>query len=98
MKPADREQWILAWLRERQSRSSAPYRIDVLNAHFVDEYIDATGATHILQMLGAHTCPQLGRDLGRLHARGLLSRYTAGIDGGLCYQGFPRWVWSYTLV
>jgi len=97
MKPADREQWILAWLRKRQELSATKWRVDVLDANFVDMYIDATKATFKPSCFGAHNCRQLGRDLSRLYTQGRLTRCTAGISDGLCYQGFPRWVWSYAL-
>lgn len=92
MKPAEREQWILNWMRQRPRE-----HVDVLNAEFVDAFIEATGCKFVPQFFGAAKCPQLGRDLGRLHARGLLRRTACGLPSGDASMGFPRWVWSYRL-
>jgi hypothetical protein len=97
MNRADRKQWILAWLRERQALSSATWRVDVLDREFVDAYIEATEAKFQAQMIGANKCKLLSRDLHSLYVQDQLTRHTAGIGGGLCHQGFPRWVWSYAL-
>ncbi len=92
MRPAEREQWILNWMRQRPSES-----VDVLNAEFVSEFIDATGCKSTVPLFGAEKCPQLGRDLGRLHSKGLLRRMPVGLQPGDASMGFPKWVWSYRL-
>lgn len=92
MKPADRFEWILAYLRARHPLSS----VNVLDRYFSDAYIRATEAKFEATMLGANKCTQLGRDLAAMHRAGMLRRRTAGIEG-FAGMGFPRWVWDYQL-
>lgn len=92
MKPAERQQWILAWLQQRPRED-----VDVLNAEFVAEYVKATGSKARAQFFGAMKCPQLGRDLGQLHAQERLSRAACGLPAGDASMGFPKWVWRYRL-
>lgn len=72
--------------------------VDVLNKHFVECYVDATGAKEVVQFFGAPKCPQLGRDLGQMYRMGTLKRHATGLAPGDSYMGFPKWVWSYQLV
>lgn len=97
MKPKERQEWIAAWLRERNNRGGSEERVDVLYSDFVIDYIEATGASSKLQMFGAPKCPQLGRDLGAMHAAGILKRHATGLSPGDASMGFPKWVWSYHL-
>lgn len=48
MIPADREQWIVAWLRKRPGQS-----VSTLDTEFVGAYIDATKEPFKPQMFGA---------------------------------------------
>lgn len=97
MKPAERQQWILDYVRRHQDAcGTSRYSVDVLNRNFVDRYVDATGAKAIGMFYGADKCPQLGRDLSALHADMKLRRHRTGIQG-LAGMGFPLWVWSYYL-
>lgn len=97
MKPAERQQWILDYLRRHQAAvGTTRYCVDVLNSYFVDDYIDATGAKADGMPYGADKCPQLGRDLSALYKAYKLRRHSTGIEG-LAGMGFPRWVWSYYL-
>ena len=97
MKPAERQQWILDYVRRHQAAAgSTRYTVDVLNAYFVADYIDATGAKCDVMPYGADKCPQLGRDLSALHADMKLRRHSTGIQG-MGGMGFPRWAWSYYL-
>ena len=92
MRPAEREQWILSWMKQRPQKY-----IDVLYAEFVAEYVEATGCKSVVQFFGAEKCPQLGRDLGRMFSRELLQRTAVGLPTGYVSMGFPKWVWSYRL-
>lgn len=95
MKPADRHAWITAWLTQRSG--SFPEKADVLNAAFVNEYIEACGPMPVGVMpYGAHKVPQLGRDLAAMFKAGKLARDTVGIEG-LAGMGFPRWCYVYRL-
>lgn len=96
--PAERRDWILEYLRVRQEAcGSTPYHVDVLNAYFVDDYVEATGAKAQAMPYGAAKCPMLGADLSALFQEGKLRRSATGIGDGLCHQGFPRWVYTYKL-
>lgn len=94
--PAARQAWILEYLRHR-SRPEVLHNVNVLDAYFVDAFIDFSGAPFRCKVIGANGCPALGRDLLALHKAGKLQRWPAGIGGGLSGMGFPRWVWDYKL-
>lgn len=96
MKPAERQNWILAWLQKREELHGQVERVDVLYSDFVIDYADATGAKCYVLFFGAPRCRQLGLDLAAMHAAGILERHTTGIEG-MAGMGFPRWVWSYHL-
>ena len=86
---AARESWLLEYIKEHGG-------VDVLNAEFVDKFMEVTGAKYRVTMWGANKCPMLGRDLARLAACGILRRFRVGL--GLNWQpGFPTWVWSYEI-
>lgn len=70
--------------------------IDVLNRDAVNAYAEATGAAVKMMPFGADKCPQLGRDLSRMHGAGLVERCATGLTG-MAGMGFPRWVYSYHL-
>lgn len=91
MKPSEREAWIYAYIKRRG------VSVDVLYADFVDDYEEATGAKTVPQPFGACKCRQLGRDLGRMYKKGILTRWASGLPSGDSSMGFPKWVWSYQL-
>ena len=97
MRPADRREWIRSWLAVRSERMNAAERVDVLFSSFVEDYIEATGAKHSMQMFGAPICRQLGHDLGAMFKEGTLSRHAQGLGPGDSSMGFPKWVWVYRL-
>jgi hypothetical protein len=88
MPAAQRRQWILDYFRTESLGF-----VDVLDADFVSTYIATTGAENETLPFGAPRCPQLGRDLARLHELGLLDRSRCGLSG--TEYGFPKWVWVY---
>lgn len=92
MKPEERQQWILNWLRERPLMS-----VDVLNADFVYAYAEHTGTKTVPQFFGAPKCQHLGRDLSALRDGGLLRRSTVGLPSGDAAMGFPKWVYCYRI-
>jgi len=81
----DRRAWLWANIPE--------HGVDILNSEFVDQYIEATGAKFRVQIIGANTCRQLGKDLSELHKEGYLKRGTIGLAGVGC--GFAKWVYTY---
>lgn len=87
MAPAQREQFILDYLARHNLT-------DVLDAPFVDAYVQATGAATAERLIGAPQCLTLSRDLASLHRRGLLTRQSASVGGG---PGWPTWVYVYSL-
>ena len=87
----EREAWLL-----REIAANHRAGADVLDADFVREYAEHTGATTVATFYGAPRCPRLGRDLSRLAKDGRLTRQRVGLSGGGWMAGFPKWVWSYT--
>lgn len=85
----DKSEWIIDYLK----RSKEP--VDVLNADFVDAYIEKFNAKYKLQMYGAHKCPELGKLLSDMHNKQLLIRSVIGLSG--LPTGFPKWVYTYEL-
>lgn len=95
MKPADREQWILEYLKAHASGGIKAF-VDVTHADFVDEYAEATGAKLKYMMIGAHRCDMLGNDLGRMYKNGTLHRFSTGLES-MSGMGFPKWVYMYSI-
>lgn len=92
MRPAQRRQMILDYLRENEGHLPT---VDVLDTDFVDSYTEATGAPHDVMPYGANRCKMLGRDLSEMYKAGLLDREATGIFAG--EWGMPRWVYVYSL-
>ena len=85
----DRRAWLLRAIATEKF-------VDVLNTHFVDDYVNATGAKVIVMTWGANRCRLLSSDLMRMHNAGLLQKHRIGL--GCNWQpGFPKWVNSYSL-
>ena len=85
----DREQkFVLAYLGDQVGG------VDILNAGFVDAFIEKFNPPFKPTMYGAFKCPKLGRLLGAMHRGGLLDRRTIGLHG--MEYGFPNWVYIYT--
>jgi len=70
-------------------------RADILNADFIDKFIEATGSKYVFQPWGAHTCRYAGVMLSDLYRAGKISRVKIGINNW--QPGFPKWVYVYTL-
>lgn len=90
--PKEREAWLLKRIQEEPGGF-----VDVCNSAFVDDYIEATGASFRPTMYGAFKCAQLGRDLSRMATKGIrrLKRSRTSLGDMGSGMGFPRWVWSY---
>lgn len=93
MKKSERFDEIKGYLRALNPLVSTS--VDVLNADFVNWYIDTTGADYEFMMYGAHKCKQLSRDLGEMFSAGILARSAYGLPG--VGMGFPKWVYIYRL-
>jgi len=87
VKPEARFKWILEWIAKHGAT-------DVLNADFVNGYVNATQAPSFEQAFGANSCRQLGRDLSAMHKAGQLTRGTIGLTER--YTGMPSWVYVYS--
>jgi hypothetical protein len=92
MTAMQRQEWILEYLRKRPGAS-----VNILDAAFVESFVEATSAKFIPQMFGAAKCPKLGQDLGALHAINKLCRVAVGLPSGDASMGFPKWVYHYSL-
>ena len=105
-KPASKKEvirfaWIEQYLREQQdkhSELSLSVSVDIVDSDFVCAYGDAhPDVLCAVQFVGAPSCPQLGKDLGRMCALGRLTRKAVGMPPGFASDGFPKWVYSYSL-
>jgi hypothetical protein len=94
MKPAERYEWIKEYLQ--QTPGGGRGTVDVCDRDFVVAYHEATGVAVQWLAYGAPRCPQLGRDLAKMHKDYILKRSRAGIEG-MSGMGFPKWVWIYAL-
>lgn len=93
MKPAARREWLESFFRRHENRSG----VDILNADFVDEYAEETGAPVLHTPYGANRCPTLNRDLKAMFDDMVLKRDRVGIPYDMRGMGFPLWVWSYKI-
>lgn len=101
-KPAERRAFIIEYLREidrtrRERGMPGRSSVDVLDSDFVDAYVDFSGARFVPQKYGAFKCKQLSRDLTEMWQTGELSRSLTRLPPGSRNEGFPGWVYSYTL-
>lgn len=99
-KPADRHQWILQHMLKKQAVygwGRIPYSVDILDEHFVDDFIENTGAKFRPMIFGADKCKSLARDLADLYKRGVLVRHSCGINSPTAGGGWPKWVYIYSL-
>lgn len=70
--------------------------VDILNADFVDWYIQETKTNYKMTKIGANISKTLSSDLVTLYKMGKLKRDRVSIYSMACY-GFPKWVYSYSL-
>ena len=69
--------------------------MDILNAPFVDAYIDRFNAAHTVTMFGANKCKDLGKTLKAGYDNGTFERNRLGLTEHL--SGFPNWVYVYSI-
>jgi hypothetical protein len=97
LKPAERQHWLLNYMREMQSRAPCKLYFNILDAAFSDTYITVTGASCKPTTIGAFQCKALGSDLGALYRRNRLTRSTCVLPAGSANEGFPNWIYQYSL-
>lgn len=97
MIPAERQQWLLEYMRAKQRGKSYRLYFNILDSDFSDAYIEATKAKHQPMAFGSFKCSALGSDLGALFRAGLLQRNSSGLPSGSANEGFPKWVYEYSL-
>ncbi len=85
----DKENFVIEYLTKRE-----PY-VDVLNQEFMTDFAIKFNCRAIRQTIGAPRVPLAGKTLSNMFKKGLLSRFTAGIDDYAGGNGFPKWVYSY---
>ena len=89
----DKQEWVLDYL----SNSRIPY-VDITNEDFVNEYIQKFNPKKVgYQPYGADTVPELGRLLGDMHRCNMLNRFTQGLSPISVADGFPKWVYVYSV-
>lgn len=85
-----RHDWIENYIEDK------PGGVDILDAAFVQAYIDATDANYTPTMWGAHKCVRLSRDLAQMHRDGMLIRSRVNL-GSAWVDGYPRSLWHYDI-
>lgn len=86
----ERKEWLLLAIRDKR-------QADVLDAEFVEDFAQWTGAKITMPVWGAGWCPTLSKDLGKLYRQKYLDRRATGLSSGAWQPGFPKWVYSYRL-
>lgn len=81
-----KEEWIIDYIDKNGV-------VSILDAEFVDRYIEKFNPAHILQPYGAHTCRELGRMLSSLYKQFRLNRYKMSIHE--MGDTYPNWVYMY---
>jgi hypothetical protein len=67
---------------------------DILDRHFVDEFIKAVGCKSQPMAIGADRCRYLSATASRMHRAGLLDRGIIGLEN--MGMGWPKWVYTYS--
>ena len=71
--------------------------VDILDADFVDAFIEKFNAPHRITIFGANKCPSLGKLLAEMSKNKILKRFPCGLSKPNWQPGFPKWVYSYQL-
>lgn len=86
-----KKEFIKEYIRKRLS-------VDILDAEFVDAYIEKFQPKYKVKMFGANNCPELGQLLSTMYQAGELKRFACGLPKPNWQPGFPKWVYSYQLI
>jgi len=89
MKKYEKMDWIISFIKK-----SKVNHVDIFDSDFVETYIEECKPKKVLyQPYGANTVPELGRLLSEMYKSNMLDRATIGLER--CYDGFPKWCYSY---
>lgn len=69
--------------------------VNILDAEFVDAYINKFNPKHSIQPFGANGCKELGKMLSDLYKDNILDRSRISIHG--LGRGYPNWVYVYEM-
>ena len=86
----DKETFVIEYLQREQF-------VDILNHDFMVEFANRFNCKGRRMSIGAPRVPLAGRTLSVMFKKGLLNRFTVGIDAYAGGVGFPKWVYSYSL-
>ena len=84
----NKERWVLKHIPK--------VGVDILNADWVDAYIESFNAPHRICNWGANKCPQLGKLLSQMYKKNILNRGVIAL-GRAWQPGFPKWVYTYAV-
>ena len=86
----DKENFVIEYLAKEQF-------VDVLNQDFMTAFAIRFDCRVFRQTIGSPRVPLAGKTLSAMFKKGLLTRFTVGIDNYAGGVGFPKWVYSYSL-
>lgn len=90
----EKEKFIIDWMSE--GRHLNCHSVDILNAQFVDDYIERFKPRFRPTNFGAYKCSELVRVLRKLYLYGKLERRTVGLPDRPS-SDFPKWIYSYSI-
>ena len=86
----EKEKFIIEWLEREQF-------VDVLCQDFMEQFANRFKCKGRRMSIGAPRVQLAGKTLSTMFKKGLLTRFTVGIDAYAGGIGFPKWVYSYSL-
>ena len=86
----DKEKFVIEYLKREQY-------VDVLDKYFMDEFADRFNCKYTYMPIGANRVPLAGKTLSTMFKKGLLDRFVVGISDYAGGQGFPKWVYCYSM-
>lgn len=89
----EKEQWIIDYI----SNLERVQVVDILDEDFVNAFIKKFNPKYEVTLIGAYRCKELSLLLGKMYKKCLLNRCVIGLRGGAWQDGFPKWVYSYSL-
>jgi len=88
-KNTEKIEWIKTYIKNN------PPAVDIMNADFVDAYIEKFKPKHIITMYGANKCSELSKILKQGYDMNIFNRSIIGIHQAM--WGFPKWVYVYEI-
>lgn len=86
---SDKIEWIVNYMKENEPH------VDIMNAAFVDAYIEEFNPRHAIMIYGANKCKEISRVLKSGYDMEIFRRGRIGLNAHL--TGFPNWVYVYSL-